>query len=121
MKRVRLVPIQDQFWENREAYSEFLNIYCEKCGNYLLTYQKDGPGELRRMYLDRIHAPEELTNLNEKDITSDLVCPHCDRIIAAPRTYKKENRKSYFIFAYSVIELKGDGMYPPKVSSIEVD
>jgi hypothetical protein len=62
----KLKPIQDQYWENRESYSQFLNIYCSKCRNYIATYQKDGPGDLMRMYLDRIHAPEELVGLQNK-------------------------------------------------------
>ncbi len=114
-------PIQDQYWENRESYSEFLNIYCEKCGKYLLTYQKDGPGELRRMYLDRIHVPEDLKGLqNTQGEISDLKCEECGRLIAAARMYEKENRLAYFIFAYTVIIKSSDGTYPPALQKVEI-
>ena len=118
---MKFEPIQDKYWQNRESYSEFLNIYCEKCGKYQLTYQKDGPGNLMRMYLDRIHAPEKFKGLqNKRENISDLICDDCGRLMATPRIYEKENRLAYFIFAYTVITQSSDGTYPPAVDRIDI-
>ena len=112
-------PIQDEYWENRDSYSEFLDIYCEKCGTHIALYQKDGPGELRRMYVDRIHAPEDIKDNVSAQI--DLTCKSCNRLIATRRTYEKEQRQAYFIFAYAIIIKKSTGAYPPLVRQIEIE
>ena len=77
-----------------------LNINCAKCGEFILEYQKDGPGPLKRMYFDRIHNPDKLSNLENKNLKkiNILKCPGCNRLIAYPYIYKKENRKSFRVF-----------------------
>jgi len=44
----------DIFKKNRGGYSRWLLLNCEKCKNPIATYQKDGPGMLKRLYLDRM-------------------------------------------------------------------
>ena len=44
----------DKFKRARGGYSRMLQISCEKCNAKICKYQKDGPGNLRRMYIDRI-------------------------------------------------------------------
>ena len=44
----------DKFKKARGGYSRLFDIRCEKCGNHICYYQKDGPGILKRMYLDRV-------------------------------------------------------------------
>jgi hypothetical protein len=46
--------INDKYKKVRGGYSRLLDITCEKCGNHVCYYQKDGPGILKRMYFDRI-------------------------------------------------------------------
>ena len=80
------------------------NIKCEKCNNVIAVYQKDGPGPLQRMYLDRIFSPEKLAKLQNvaiKNITN-LVCLKCKEIIGIPYTYKKEKRPAFRLFEGSV-------------------
>ncbi|KKS56835.1 MAG: hypothetical protein UV23_C0035G0007, partial [Candidatus Nomurabacteria bacterium GW2011_GWF1_42_40] len=45
---------RDKFRKARGGYARILEIRCEKCGHFLALYQKDGPGPLKRMYVDRI-------------------------------------------------------------------
>lgn len=113
---------RDKFKKNRGEYSRFLNIYCDHCGEHILLYQKDGPGPLKRMYLDRIHAPTEIavlqTTKNIKDIPN-LICRKCKRPIGIPSVYEKENRKVYLLLSYSVIKKVGKGIYPPEFQRLE--
>lgn len=44
-----------------------LLIACQKCGSAICTYQKDGPGNLRRMYIDRMSEPK--ISIGRKDLT----------------------------------------------------
>lgn len=54
MKKLSFTFKNDQYRNARGGYSRFLNLSCESCGSHVALYQKDGPGELRRMYVDRI-------------------------------------------------------------------
>ena len=51
----------DQFKKNRGEYSRWLSLSCEKCRTQLMIYQKDGPGIIKRLYLDRIVFPTSLS------------------------------------------------------------
>lgn len=93
-------PIKDQYWTNRHSCSTFLNIICGKCNSKIAVYQKDGPGELKRMYVDRIR---ETTAFDIKNPPTDLVCNTCSRLIATKRIYPKENRLCYIMFAYTFV------------------
>jgi phage FluMu protein Com len=95
---------KDKYREARGGYSRFLEVSCHHCEKVILTYQKDGPGELKRMYFDRIIAPEhlsELQNLSIKDIP-ELICPKCKYILAIPYVYPKEKRNAYRLFVGAV-------------------
>ncbi len=78
MKKINLYNFKkDRYSKARGGYSRFLNLYCAKCKSFLLLYQKDGPGILKRLYMDRIFAPVELIDLQ--------------------KTNYKENRKSFHL------------------------
>lgn len=112
----------DIYKKNRGGYSRFLNLYCNHCGAYLLLYQKDGPGPLKRLYLDRIFAPENVRNLHQNSMTDipSLTCTRCKEHIGIPSIYKKEKRKAYLLFSYSVIKKVSTGVYPPKLLKLDV-
>lgn len=76
----------DKYKKARGGYSRLLDISCEHCGKHLFYYQKDGPGILKRMYVDRIFDERKL------DLNKDLVCPDCERTLAVPTVYEKEDR-----------------------------
>lgn len=102
MKRINLK--NDKYRKSRGGYSRFLDVFCHHCGVKILTYQKDGPGDLKRMYLDRIIAPENLVkfqNLSIKNVPN-LVCPKCKYVIAISYIYPKEKRNAFRLFVGAI-------------------
>lgn len=71
-----------------------IKIYCENCGKFLFNYQKDGPGPLKRAYLDRI---------DKKIRSKQLTCPKCKEILGTKYVYKKENRPAYRLYVSAVV------------------
>ena len=76
----------DKYRKKRGGHSRFLHIFCESCEKPILLYQKDGPGQLKRMYLDRIHFPF----INYKK--GNFGCMHCNKVLGIFYHYKKESR-----------------------------
>lgn len=54
---MRYVVRKDKYSKVRGGSDKFYIISCVKCQNEIFIYQKDGPGHLLRMYLDRFVAP----------------------------------------------------------------
>src|SRR5690349_8812410 len=79
--------INDKYRKARGGYSRLLTIYCSKCGTELFDYQKDGPGIIKRIYVDRIRGKR----YNEQSI----ICSSCGNLIASLGVYEKENRPAY--------------------------
>lgn len=80
----------DNYRRVRGGYSRFLEIRCASCGQFICHYQKDGPGILKRMYVDRIIGLE----LNQ---SKQIICKNCKSIIGNLAIYEKENRPTYNI------------------------
>ena len=97
---------KDEFSQARGSYSRIVNILCRKCKTLIAVYQKDGPGNLRRMYMDRIYDPLNLVKLKEKPIEKipELKCHHCKRILGTPFFYEKDKRKTYRMYQDAVIK-----------------
>lgn len=97
---------RDKFKSTRGGYSRLLNIHCYKCKKLVLVYQKDGPGTIRRLYLDRILAPERLINLQKGNIKNidPLKCQKCGFTMATPYIYAKEKRKAFRVFQDALIK-----------------
>jgi hypothetical protein len=91
---------KDNYKDARGTHSRLLNLFCRVCGEKILTYQKDGPGNLRRLYFDRIFSPMKLVNLESKPLNAvpKLVCPKCKEDLGTPYIYKKENRKAFKVY-----------------------
>jgi len=84
----------DKYKKARGGWSRILDIRCEKCENHIAFYQKDGPGPLKRMYLDRMSG---------HTVDSDkLACSNCNEILGTKIIYKKEDRPAYRLFVGSV-------------------
>ena len=83
-----------------------LNVCCRKCESVVAVYQKDGPGNLRRLYLDRIFAPANLVGLQTLSINDvpALKCKKCSEVLGAPYIYAKEKRKAFRVYQDSVIK-----------------
>jgi len=87
---------RDKYRNARGGYSRFLEISCSKCGSFIAVYQKDGPGILKRMYIDRIFKPEKWEEYQGRKISEipNLKCEECGQLIGTPYIYKKEKRKA---------------------------
>jgi hypothetical protein len=97
---------KDKFSEARGSYSRLLNVCCRKCNSLVLTYQKDGPGNLRRLYLDRIFSPDKLTNLQKINLKNigNLKCPNCGELLGVSYIYKKERRKAFRLYQDAIVK-----------------
>lgn len=96
----------DRFKSARGGHSRALDIRCRKCGAGVLFYQKDGPGVIRRLYMDRILSPKILQD-NKHCVIGDidtLRCGECREVLAHPYVYKKENRNAYRVFQDALIK-----------------
>ncbi len=85
----------DKYKKSRGGYSRLLQIRCEKCSEPVCLYQKDGPGNLRRMYIDRIIEPT--VPISGKSVN----CP-CGHLLGTRIIYDKENRPAFRLFVDAV-------------------
>lgn len=81
--------ISDKYRKARGGYSRLLEILCSNCGSHLCFYQKDGPGILKRLYLDRISGLDTGS--------SQLKCSKCTKQLGSKYNYEKENRPAYLL------------------------
>ncbi|MFA4880377.1 MAG: YgiT-type zinc finger protein [Candidatus Doudnabacteria bacterium] len=106
MKKTNFSFKKDKYKSARGGHSRLLNVCCRKCENVVLVYQKDGPGNLRRLYMDRIFDPAELTGLQAlsiKDVPA-LKCKKCGEALGTPYIYIKEKRKAFRLYQDAVIK-----------------
>jgi len=94
----------DKYKKSRGGYSRLLQISCESCNHQVCRYQKDGPGILKRMYLDRISDSDAYVGLVKLPLKSvpELVCKNCSQKLGTPIIYEKENRLAYRLFVGAV-------------------
>ncbi len=78
----------DRFRKSRKGNTKIIHLYCAKCDEFLLDYQKDGIGALLRLYKDRIL-------INKCSLSKSIKCPKCLSLIAVHYIYLKENREAY--------------------------
>ncbi len=88
---------KDEYQAARGGHSRLLKITCEGCGGFLGVYQKDGPGHLRRMYIDRLHVSKIRQGASAS-------CPKCERVIGTKIQYKKEDRSAIRLYVDSVVK-----------------
>lgn len=114
MKTQKFTFKSDKYRKARGGYSRFINIFCSQCGEYFLLYQKDGPGPLKRLYLDRIFAPEENVGLQKQEVkhVKHLACRKCNNLIGLAGIYKKENRKIYHFLNHTFTKKIAKDIYP---------
>lgn len=85
----------DKYRKSRGGRSRFLDIRCRKCDKHICVYQKDGAGNLRRMYVDRINKP--VVSILKKELT----CPS-GHVLAVKILYAKEKRPAFRLFVDAV-------------------
>ena len=81
---------KDKYKKARGGKSRIFEINCCNCKKHICYYQKDGPGLLKRMYLDRI--------LGYKRVGKEFICESCGAKLATLIIYEKENRLAYKLF-----------------------
>lgn len=84
----------DTYRTTRGGWSRILQISCEKCEQPICTYQKDGPGPLKRMYWDRMIG---FVLVQEK-----FICQNCKTVLGVEIVYEKEHRPAYRSFQDAV-------------------
>lgn len=87
----------DKYKKTRGGYSRLLNISCQKCSKSVCYYQKDGSGNLRRMYIDRIIEPK--VSIAKKDLS----CPE-GHLLGVTIIYEKEKRPAFRLFVDAVVK-----------------
>jgi hypothetical protein len=84
---------KDKYLKARGGTAHMIDVSCAKCGALVLYYQKDGPGWLKRCYLNRIFGIDRWERLQRESRiaeTSDmpnLVC-ECGEAIGYPMKHK---------------------------------
>lgn len=108
---------KDRYSRSRGGTSYFLNIFCSRCRYHIVLYQKDGPGSLLRIYLDRIFEPSELAVLKntatDKSDLPTLRCPNCQSVIGVPMVYESERRLAFRMTHGAFSKENSDGTYTP--------
>ena len=84
---------KDKYFRERGGKARLIKVICSNCEKLIFLYQKDGPGHLKRCYLNRIIEPKEYALLNKnpnikepKDIRN-IIC-RCGNIIGSPIIYQ---------------------------------
>jgi ribosomal protein S27E len=106
--KIRVKLKRDRFSARRGGGSKLLDIFCARCGNVVIVYQKDGPGPLLRCYVDRIVYPVEYSHLHKSKeirLINDLprlTCNDCGAVIGIPTRYKEHGEDR---LAFNVLRL----------------
>lgn len=82
--------IKDSSYKRRGGSAKWLLITCSHCNSNLCIYQKDGPGNLYRLYADRIHSTDGNRPFLNATKANALKCSSCKSVIAVPMIYKKD-------------------------------
>jgi len=77
---------KDKYFRERGKEAKIIDVSCSKCNNLIFIYQKDGPGWLKRCYINRIIEPkyDSITDIKQ---LKNLVCK-CNQIIGSPIIHK---------------------------------
>ena len=105
--RARMSHIEwknDAYKQARGGYARLLAVSCATCGTHLFYYQKDGPGIVKRLYLDRIYQSNVYEGLQHRALQHipQLLCPQCGEHLGMPIIYQKEQRLAFRLFAGAV-------------------
>lgn len=80
---------RDKYLARRGSHFKIYQIKCSNCKSVITKYQKDGPGVIKRLYLDR------MIDFHTKPRKSKLICEVCNSLIGTYYIYKPEKRPAY--------------------------
>lgn len=89
---------RDRYYKARGGTAQLLRITCGRCGRYICLYQKDGSGNLYRIYWDRVFEPAVCTEYRPDATQGEMAplgCPACGYILGVPMTYAPEARLAW--------------------------
>ena len=94
----------DSYKTARGGYARLLAVGCATCGTHLFSYQKDGPGIVKRRYLDRIYQSNAYEGLQHCTLPHlpQLLCPQCGEHLGMPMIYQQEQRLAFRLFVGAV-------------------
>ncbi len=78
---------KDKYLRKRGGTAKVIKVSCVNCGCQIFVYQKDGPGWLKRCYLNRIIEPKK------EEYPEKLKCK-CGELIGS-MTKHKDGRLAY--------------------------
>ncbi|HXR49993.1 MAG TPA: hypothetical protein VN778_03120, partial [Verrucomicrobiae bacterium] len=70
---------RDGYRRNRGGTSRVYDVTCGHCGEHVAFYQKDGPGALLRMYVDRF--------VDRPLHGEQLICGGCQSVLGSRMVY----------------------------------
>lgn len=80
----------DTYRKARGGKAFMVDIFCAKCSALVLVYQKDGDGQLKRCYFNRVFSPVKFSQLqhdeaiHQPEQAPSLRCSSCGEIIGMP-------------------------------------
>ncbi len=83
---------RDKYLSERGGTAKIIKVSCGSCVKLIFVYQKDGPGWLKRCYLNRILEPGEYAQMQKEYRLKDpkdmknLVCV-CGELLGTPVRY----------------------------------
>ncbi len=86
---------KDKYLRERGGCAKIIKISCAKCSSLIFIYQKDGPGWLKRCYLNRIIPLEKYSNIKDIREMKNLAC-RCGEILGSP-IKNKDNRLAFHL------------------------
>lgn len=94
-----------------------LVIRCAACREPVLLYQKDGPGSVQRLYLDRILAPDAHATLRDtcgaREDMPNLLCPACSALIGTPMRHSSGRLAFRALKGQFIRQRVSDDTWPP--------
>lgn len=83
---------RDSSYKHRGGSAKWLLLKCGVCKEELSLYQKDGPGNLLRLYLDRLTSTDGERPFKQVEIDrmQPLSCLACESVIGVPMVYEKD-------------------------------
>lgn len=89
MKVIKLK--KDKYLRERGGSAKIINVSCANCNKIIFVYQKDGPGWLKRCYLNRILS----SNISPLPSKGNLICS-CGQILGSLSKHK-DGRQAFFL------------------------
>jgi len=86
----------DKYTKGRGKFVKKIEVRCANCSEKVFDYQKEGNGELEKLFFDLI-----LDNLSVKN-NIQLVCRKCEKVLGKRFIFGKEKRDAFKLYPGAV-------------------